>query len=376
MGWLGRFAVIWLGLVPALAVATEAAPPRITARAALLMDAKSGHVLWARNSDLRLAPASTTKVMTALLALESNRLRETFAASGRATKVAPTKIHLRPGQRLRLEDLIYAILLNSANDAAVVIAEGLAGSVPKFAARMNRRARELGARNTHFVNPHGLPERGHYSTVRDLAKIFRYALTKRKFRQIVSTERRVVKLAGTRRLIRLKSHNRLLKARGMPVIGKTGYTRRAKRCFVGASRLGNREVIVALLGSTDLWSDTRKLVKFAHTRLAGYKSGKVQSSSLGSSKGRQQEAARSRAGDRYGIRLSVATDIARARRLRHAVGRRGFEAFVRRVSSNRSQVRYQVFVGLFPTRAQAERALRRLAAEVDLPAEVVVASRE
>src|SRR5438445_398267 len=132
-----------------------AAAAYITARAAVIMDAGTGEVVWERNSTDPLPPASTTKVMTAILALESGRLDESFRVSEYAAETPPSGIHLRAGQRMRLKNLLYAVLLNSANDAAEVVAEGLAGSEEVFAARMTARARELGASTAHFANPPG-----------------------------------------------------------------------------------------------------------------------------------------------------------------------------------------------------------------------------
>src|SRR5439155_1079717 len=158
--------VFALGLALAAPVPGRAAGPYITARAAVIMDAGTGEVVWERNSTEPLPPASTTKVMTAILALESGRLDESFRVSEYAAETAPSGIHLRAGQRMRLKNLLYAVLLNSANDAAEVVAEGLAGSEEVFAARMTARARELGASSAHFANPHGLTAPGHEMSAR------------------------------------------------------------------------------------------------------------------------------------------------------------------------------------------------------------------
>src|SRR5436190_1209356 len=138
-----RSAGIGLVLAAALAAPAHAAGPYITARAAIVIDAATGEVVWERNSTEPLPPASTTKVMTAILALESGRLDESFRVSENAAETPPSGIHLRAGQRMRLKNLLYAVLLNSANDAAEVVAEGLAGSEEVFAAHMTARAREL-----------------------------------------------------------------------------------------------------------------------------------------------------------------------------------------------------------------------------------------
>ena len=237
--------------------------PYVTATAAIVME-RTGEILWSRSPDLELPPASTTKVMTAILALESDALERTFPASSEACRVVPRKVNLRPGQRLRLEDLVYAILLNSANDASVVIAESLAGSVPAFGDRMTARARQLGALHTRFLNPHGLTEEGHYTTARDLVTIFDHALDVPRFREIISTKAITVPVENSGRGIALHSHNRLLTSYRIPVIGKTGYTIPAKKCFVGDGMYDGREILVAVLGSTDLWGDVKRLLEFGY----------------------------------------------------------------------------------------------------------------
>jgi D-alanyl-D-alanine carboxypeptidase (penicillin-binding protein 5/6) len=246
------------------AAAADVDRPRLTARAAIAVDAASGETLFERAADSRLPPASTTKVMTAILALESGRLEERFGVSSYAAATAPSRIGLRPGQRMRLRHLLYAVLLKSANDAAVVVAEGLAGSQARFAQRMNARAHALGATRSRFENPHGLTEYGHLSTARDLAVLFRHGLGEPLFREILATRRIEVPLdSPAPRWVALRSHNRLLDGYTYRVIGKTGYTRAAGRCFVGAAHTGEREVVVALLGARDLWGDTRRLIEHA-----------------------------------------------------------------------------------------------------------------
>ena len=259
----GRVIVLAGGLAAALASRVEAADPSVTARAAVIIDAGSGETLWERNADVPLPPASTTKIVTAILAIESGRLDDWVTASPDAAETAPSKIGLRAGDRMTLGDLLYAVLLNSANDAAAVVAEGLAGSENEFAIHMNAKARAIGAQNSHFVNPHGLTAPGHVSTARDLAKIFRYGLQLPQFREILETPRIKVPVKSSRiSTVSLHSHNRLLSGWEHRVIGKTGYTRPAGRCFVGASTANGREIIIALLGSSDLWGDARRL--FGH----------------------------------------------------------------------------------------------------------------
>src|SRR5438094_6197428 len=161
----------------------------LTARAAVLMDAATGKILYQKEPELRLPPASTTKVVTAILTLESGRsFKETLPVSKEATRVPASKLYLRPGQSVSIEELLYGILLASANDASMVLAEGIAGSVERFAELMTKKAHDIGAINSHFANPHGLTAPDHYSTVRDLAIVFRYAMKNSTFREIVQTK--------------------------------------------------------------------------------------------------------------------------------------------------------------------------------------------
>jgi D-alanyl-D-alanine carboxypeptidase (penicillin-binding protein 5/6) len=253
-----------LALVVGLALPpVAAAAPSVTARAALIMDATSGEVLWEENGSRAVPPASTTKLMTAIVAIESGRLDESFVVSPFAARTAPSRINLRAGQRMRLRNLLYALLLKSANDAGTVIAEGVAGSQAAFAGRMTARAHELGARTAHFKNAHGLTAPGHVASARDLALIMRHALRMPLMREILSTRQIRVPVEARRRYwISLSSHNRLLSGHTYKVIGKTGYTRAAGRCFVGAARHGGREVIIAVLGSRDLWGDAKRLLAY------------------------------------------------------------------------------------------------------------------
>ncbi len=356
-------------------VAHAAGRDSVTAKAAILIDRQSGQVLWQRNPDMELPPASTTKVMTALLALKSGRLSESFRVSAAAAHTPPSRIRVRPGWRLRLEDLLYALLLNSANDAAEVIAEGVAGSVHKFAARMNAEAQRLGATHSHFVNPHGLPAKRHYSTVRDLTTIFSAALQRPLFRKILGTKRLViVPTSGTRRRITLHSHNRLLMSNyPIPVIGKTGWTRAAKKCFVGVASVGGREVLVAVLGSRDLWGDLKKLIGNgaasdlpATTEAARAVDWSTASAEAATSQAAGDDDEDEDEGDdgvapapRYQVRLAAFRDRWRANRLRDSVRKSGYPVAIKTVGRGKHR-RYRVTVGTYPSFAQARRIARKL----------------
>jgi len=254
-------ALILVRALPAAADFPEA--PRITGRAAVVIDATTGRILWERDAGRPLPPASTTKIMTTLLALESGRLDRSFVVTPYAAAQVPSKLGLRAGQRVDLEDLTYALMLKSANDASVVVAEGVAGSVPQFADLMNQRAREIGAQNTSFRNPHGLPDDEHLTSAYDMALILRHALTVPGFREVAATTSKVIQVEDTKiRPMALRSKNRLLSGYFVPVVGKTGYTRAAGRCFAGAGELNGRKVITVVFGATDMWGDTRRLMEY------------------------------------------------------------------------------------------------------------------
>ena len=320
----------------AFAPGQAGAAPRLTARAALVIDAASGETIWARNADDPLPPASTTKILTAILALESGRLDERFAVSEFAAETAPSKINLRPGQRMQLRDLVYAVLLNSANDAAEVVAEGLAGSQAAFAARMNEKARAIGATHTHFANPHGLTASGHVASARDLALIFRYGMRLPLFREMLETRRVEVPLEGTGiHLVSLHSHNKLLTGYSYPVIGKTGYTRPARRCFVGAATHDGREIIIALLGASDLWGDAKRLFAYgfgsAAERPSVVMAGMLPMPSVLARRPAPEEddeTPEARAASRFAVQLGPYPTRRSARAVRARLARRGYTAML------------------------------------------------
>jgi len=358
-----RPAVVLVCLVASfVASATEAAvnrdhrgQPSVRARAAVVMDATTGEFLYTKRPDEQLPPASTTKVLTATLALESGRLDERVKVSRSATRVQPSKLHLRAGDSLCLRDLTRAVLLRSANDASIVVAEALAGSVKSFAAKMNRRAAELGAQNTKFVNPNGLPAAGHLSTARDLALIFRHALDVPDFREIAATpESRITAWRRERRqTFYLHNSNRLLRDYRVPVVGKTGYTRAAKRCFVGAASEGGREVVVALLGSTDLWGDARRLLDFGLSQPApavqvtARKEGEEKALVPGIGDVQPPVAEQQSQLDEYSLVIRpVHNSRGAAERLRHFVSSRGHRAVIEAIGPESTRLYLVRVVGL------------------------------
>ena len=234
----------------------------VHSRSAVVMDASTGRILYAKNLNLRLPPASTTKLMTAVVVMENANLADVVTISRNATRVSPHKAGFKEGDRVTVEKLLYAALIGSANDAAVALAEAVAGSETRFVELMNKKAVEIGAGDTRFINPHGLPGRGQYTTAFDLSKIMSYALMYPKLEEIIGT--RVAEVSTENgNAIFLKNTNRLLWSDDDLVGGKTGYTRKARHCFVCAAKRDNDTIIVALLGSPSrngLWRESETLI--------------------------------------------------------------------------------------------------------------------
>jgi D-alanyl-D-alanine carboxypeptidase (penicillin-binding protein 5/6) len=231
----------------------------VTAKAVVVMDAETGKVILSRNMDMKLQPASTTKVMTAIVAMERTKPTDVFRVSRYASLMSPSKVYLRPGDEVTVEALLYSMLLKSANDSAAAIAEGIGGSEAAFARLMTDKAHEIGALNSNFKNASGLPGDDHYTTAYDLALILRYAMRSERFMTISSTKFATLNMGEKERML-LKNHNKLLWFYDGAGAGKTGYTVAARHCYVGEAFCSNTRLIVAVLKSHDLWGDTKKLL--------------------------------------------------------------------------------------------------------------------
>ncbi|MDQ7794807.1 MAG: D-alanyl-D-alanine carboxypeptidase family protein [bacterium] len=244
----------------ALALVALAGPPRLTASSAVLMDWQTGRILFAKEAFRVRPPASLTKVLTALLTLEYGRLGDAVEISSRAARVPGSTLRVRPGDLVTLEELLQAILLSSANDAAVAAAEHLAGSVEEFARLMNRRARDLGATSSRFANPHGLTQPGHYSTAYDLALLARHALNDPYFARLVAMgESEVEELEGDWER-HLRNTNRLLwRYPGADGV-KTGTTAAAGRCLIASATRDEHRLLVVLLNARDRYGDAARLL--------------------------------------------------------------------------------------------------------------------
>jgi D-alanyl-D-alanine carboxypeptidase (penicillin-binding protein 5/6) len=228
------------------------------------MDAVTGKVLYGKNPEDCLMPASTTKLMTALVVLENTQLSDVVTVSRRAANTSPTKIGLKEGDKVTIETLLYAALIKSANDAAVALAEAAAGSEEEFVKLMNRKALAIGTDNTKFINATGLPGKGQYTTAYNLSKIMRQAIQYPVLKKILNT--RVAKVSTqSGKTIFIKTTNILLWSDEDIAGGKTGYTRQARHCFVCFGERENQIIIVALLGAPSrdlLWKETEELMAF------------------------------------------------------------------------------------------------------------------
>ena len=234
----------------------------VNARGAVLLEAETGDVIFGQNQHARLPMASTTKIMTALVALESLPLDTVVKTPAEAVGVEGSSIYLTEGETLTLEQLLYALLLESANDAATAIAVAVAGSVTAFADKMNARAASLGLTDTNFVNPHGLDAEGHYTTAYELALITREALQNPVFREICSTARKTIPLRGEEGVRLLLNHNRLLSTYEGCIGGKTGYTKKTGRCLVSAAERDGVTLIAVTLSAPDDWRDHAAMLDY------------------------------------------------------------------------------------------------------------------
>lgn len=255
----------------------EITASQLYAQSAVLMDADSGRILFAKNGQEERAMASTTKIMTCILALENGDLSEEITVSAEAASQPAVRLGMREGQRFRLNDLLYSLMLESHNDSAVAVAECVGGTVEGFAAMMNRKAMELGCSDTYFITPNGLDaedETGkHHTTAADLARIMKYCIMdsekKDAFLEITRTESYQFSDCDGSGSYSCSNHNSFLHMMEGALSGKTGFTADAGYCYVGALRRDDRTFIVALLAcgwpnnKGYKWSDTRKLMDYA-----------------------------------------------------------------------------------------------------------------
>ncbi len=286
-----RFIIILIViLVFPFNVMADTKEPKVYAQGAVLMEYETGRVLWQKNMNEKLPMASTTKIMTAIIALESGKLEDITEASSNAAITPKVRMGVAKGEKHRLYDLLYPLMLMSANDAAVVIAEHLGGSVEGFANIMNKKAKEIGAVNTEFVTPNGLDKDEHHSTAYDMALITRYALKNDEFVKIINTQSISIPIKNNdEKSYEFYNKNRLLKEYNGAIGVKTGFTGKAGNCFVGAAKRDDMELISVVLasgwgnaGKERKWSDTKAILDYGFNNFSkvkiidsGYETGNI-----------------------------------------------------------------------------------------------------
>lgn len=228
----------------------------VSAKSAILMEQKSGRILFEKDSSTKRRIASITKIMTAILAIESGKMNKYVKVSEQATHTEGSSVYLKNGEKIKLSDLVYGLMLRSGNDSAIAIAEYVGGSVDGFVFLMNQKAKEIGMRNTHFANPHGLDDQGnHYSTAYDMALLTRYAMNNMQYREIAGTKEYRAPNPTENWDRTWKNKNRLLSKYEYCTGGKTGYTKLAKRTLVTTATKGDMDLIAVTLNDSNDWLD-------------------------------------------------------------------------------------------------------------------------
>jgi serine-type D-Ala-D-Ala carboxypeptidase (penicillin-binding protein 5/6) len=228
----------------------------VSARGAVLMEQESGRVLFEKDAHTKRRIASITKIMTAILAIESGQMNEIVKVSEQATRAEGSSVYLKPGEKIKLEHLVYGLMLRSGNDTAVAIAEHVGGSLDGFVYLMNQKAREIGMLNTHFSNPHGLDDHeDHFSTAYDMALLTRYAMQNKTYQKIAGTKNYKAPNPTENWDREWKNKNRLLTKYKYTTGGKTGFTKRAKRTLVTTATKGDMSLIAVTLNASDDWND-------------------------------------------------------------------------------------------------------------------------
>ena len=251
-------------------------PSELYAQSAVLMDGESGRVLFSKDGECAKANASTTKIMTCILALEIGDMESTGVASKRATQQPKVHLGVKEGEEFYLQDMLYALMLESFNDTAVVLAEAIAGTVEDFMKLVNEKAKEIGCEDTYFITPNGLDaEEGamfHHTTAVDLARIMKYCIKEspkcEEFLKITQTPNYQFRDVSKKRSFNCNNHNTLLQTRNDALSGKTGFTNDAGYCYVGAIENDGRTFIIAILGCgwpnnrNYKWKDAAKLLEY------------------------------------------------------------------------------------------------------------------
>ena len=237
---------------------------KVSAKAAALFDLENDTFIYTKNENARLSMASTTKIMTAIVAIENSDLDKIITVDSQAVGIEGSSIYLKQDEQISIRSLIYALMLRSANDAAAALAYEISGSIEDFSALMNQKADELGLKDTNFENPHGLDSQNHYTTAHDLAIISAYALKNTTFKEISSTKKIEIESSEETRL--LVNHNKLLSSYDGCIGVKTGYTKKSGRSLVSAAQKGDKLLICVTINAPDDWNDHTKLLNYGFSR--------------------------------------------------------------------------------------------------------------
>lgn len=267
-----RYIAVLLVLIILLAPLSAFAKPAYSAKAYALMEASTGRLLLSYNEHEQLPMASTTKIMTCVVALENSSPDETVEISKNAAGIEGSSMYLHAGERLTMHELLLGLMLKSGNDAAYAIAEHIGGSIENFAAMMNKKACEIGAVDTHFVTPNGLHDEAHYTTAYDLALISSYAMQNESFRALVSTRSHHIEETDVHKEHWLSSKNRILWEYEGGNGVKTGYTKKAGKCLSSSAERDGMQLIAVVLNDGDMFEDCKALLDYG---FANYKMQKV-----------------------------------------------------------------------------------------------------
>lgn len=245
--------------------------PKINSRSAVVYDRKSKKVIWGKKENERRPMASTTKIMTAIVVLENANLDDTVIVSKKAAGTGGSRLGLKTGDKITINNLLYGLLLVSGNDAAVALAEHVSGSVESFAEKMNQKAEEMNLEDTHFIVPHGLDMENHYTTALELAEMADYAMNNKKFAEIVATKVKTINISGRSKSL-INTNELLGNLEGINGV-KTGFTNGANRCLVTSVSRNGMNVIAVVLGADtkkDRTRDSVEIIEYAYKNYTIY----------------------------------------------------------------------------------------------------------
>lgn len=260
--WILLFALCGCLVMPGAAAEME-----VSAKSAALYVPETGQMLYEKAADARMPMASVTKMMTAICAIELADPETVVTVSDTAALAEGSSMYLKPGEQLPMEELLKGLMLVSGNDAAAAVAEGTSGSVSAFVEQMNQKAALLGLQNTHFRNPSGLPEEGHYSSARDLAVLAAYSLENPRFAELVSMQSATVAATNAYGVRYLTNHNKLLRNYEGAIGVKTGFTKAAGRCLVSAAERDGVRLVAVTLSDPDDWNDHARMLDAGFSRV-------------------------------------------------------------------------------------------------------------